>query len=195
MSARTIFHPGIGWYDIDIHGQSGSTYIYPETRPFQIPLRAFVPVRVINVLPCSKNIGVTRIASAAYRVHPIEWHIGEAAGMMAAFALHRGTSPRAITQSETETRIFQRDLLQSGVPIFWWDDLSENNPAYAATHLLGTAGMLHGEPDTLHFRPADILTRTEADAFAAMSNMPSEQLMGRTRARASLIVAQRLGWI
>jgi hypothetical protein len=30
--------------------------------------------------------GTTRITNGAYRVHPVEWSIGEAAGSLAAFA-------------------------------------------------------------------------------------------------------------
>ncbi len=51
--------------------------------PFQIPLGALLPVRVDNLLPACKNLGTTRITSGAYRVHPVERSIGEAAGALA----------------------------------------------------------------------------------------------------------------
>ena len=54
-----------------------------ETRPFQIPLGALLPIRVENLLPACKNLGVTHITNGAYRLHPVEWNTGEAAGMIA----------------------------------------------------------------------------------------------------------------
>ena len=48
--------------------------------PFQIPLGALLPVRVHNLLPAGKNLGTTHITNGCYRLHPVEWNIGEAAG-------------------------------------------------------------------------------------------------------------------
>ena len=33
-----------------------------------------------NLLPACKNLGVTHITNGCYRLHPVEWNIGEAAG-------------------------------------------------------------------------------------------------------------------
>ena len=48
-----------------------------------------IPVRVENLLPGGKNLGVTHITNGAFRVHPVEWNVGEAAGILAAFCLER----------------------------------------------------------------------------------------------------------
>ena len=42
--------------------------------------------------PACKNIGTTHITNGCYRLHPVEWNIGEAAGALAAFAHARGVS-------------------------------------------------------------------------------------------------------
>ena len=34
-----------------------------------------------------QNLGVTHITNGCYRLHPVEWNIGESAGLLAAFAL------------------------------------------------------------------------------------------------------------
>ncbi|MGG2474547.1 FAD-dependent oxidoreductase, partial [Rhizobium sp. BR5] len=34
-----------------------------------------------------KNIGTTHITNGCYRLHPVEWNIGEVAGMLAAYCL------------------------------------------------------------------------------------------------------------
>ena len=52
--------------------------------PFEIPLGALLPRRVTNLLPAGKNIGTTHITNGCYRLHPVEWNIGEAAGALAA---------------------------------------------------------------------------------------------------------------
>lgn len=41
------------------------------------PLGAMIPMRVKNLLPGGKNLGVTHITNGAFRVHPVEWNVGE----------------------------------------------------------------------------------------------------------------------
>ena len=54
-----------------------------------------------------------------YRLHPIEWNIGEAAGALAAFALDRGTVPRAVRESSALLHEFQARLRDMGVELEW----------------------------------------------------------------------------
>ena len=59
--------------------------------PFQIPLGALHPACGSRTCsPACKNIGTTHITNGCYRLHPVEWNIGEAAGALAAFALDDG---------------------------------------------------------------------------------------------------------
>ena len=74
----------------------GDNYIDVASLPFQIPLGALLPVRVENLLPACKNIGTTHITNGCYRLHPVEWNIGEAAGALAAFAHARRVRPHAV---------------------------------------------------------------------------------------------------
>src|SRR5439155_18948690 len=77
---------GVGSYRIDLHPSSGGdNYLDVSSLPFQIPLGALIPRRVENLLPACKNLGVTHITNGCYRLHPVEWNIGEAAGALAAF--------------------------------------------------------------------------------------------------------------
>src|SRR6185437_3526716 len=87
---------GIGFYGgLDIHGlpSVGLEQQFIGIKPFEIPTRALIPVRVRNVLAACKNLGVTHITNGAYRLHPVEWNIGESAGALAVFALDRGIAP------------------------------------------------------------------------------------------------------
>jgi hypothetical protein len=71
----------VGSYRIDLHPTTRQrTYVDISSWPFQIPLGALIPVRVENLLPACKNLGVTHITNGCYRLHPVEWNIGEAAG-------------------------------------------------------------------------------------------------------------------
>ncbi len=112
---------GIGSYRIDLHPSTGlRTYIDISSYPFQIPLGALIPERVENLLPACKNLGVTHITNGCYRLHPVEWNIGEAAGALAAYCLDKGLAPRQVRNSESHLRDFQRLLKdQLGVPLDW----------------------------------------------------------------------------
>jgi hypothetical protein len=111
---------GLGSYRIDLHPSSGGdNYIDVSSLPFQIPLGALVPRRLENVLPACKNLGVTHITNGCYRLHPVEWNIGEAAGALAAFCVRRGEPPRQVRKNNKLLQDFQRQLQAEGVEIDW----------------------------------------------------------------------------
>ena len=85
----------------------------------QIPLGALIPVRVENLLPACKGLGVTAVTNGAYRVHPTEWNIGESAGALAAFCLQRGLKPRQVRNTPEHLADFQRELVSAGVELDW----------------------------------------------------------------------------
>ena len=87
--------------------------------PFQIPLGALFPQRIENLLPAGKNLGVTHITNGCYRLHPVEWNVGEAAGALAAFCLDRRTSPRAVRATPTLLGDFQQTLRGLDVLLAW----------------------------------------------------------------------------
>ncbi len=116
---------GIGYYRIDLHPSTGGdNYIDVPSLPFRIPLGALVPVRVENVLPAAKNLGTTHITNGCYRLHPVEWNIGEAAGALAAHCLEHGLTPRAVHASGERTRAFQERLQARGVELAWPENLN-----------------------------------------------------------------------
>ncbi|MBA2889393.1 FAD-dependent oxidoreductase [Nonomuraea soli] len=113
---------GIGYYRIDLHpSTSGRTYVDIASYPFQIPLGALVSPDVANFVPANKNIGTTHISNGAYRLHPVEWSIGEAAGALAVHCLDTGRTPAEV---RAEPRDFQELLSGAlGVPLAWPDDI------------------------------------------------------------------------
>ncbi len=111
---------GIGMYRIDLHPSTGGdNYIDVECAPFEIPLGALVPVRTQNLLPAAKNIGTTHITNGAYRLHPVEWNIGESAGELAAFCLDRGLSPQQVARDPALVEQLQARLVAAGVELSW----------------------------------------------------------------------------
>jgi FAD dependent oxidoreductase len=111
---------GVGSYRIDLHPSSGGdNYIDIASLPFQIPLSALIPRRVENLLPACKNLGVTHITNGCYRLHPVEWNIGEAAGALAAFCLERGEPPRQLRNNPKLLADFQASLCRQGFELEW----------------------------------------------------------------------------
>jgi hypothetical protein len=111
---------GVGSYRIDLHPSSGGdNYIDVSSLPFQIPLGALIPKRVDNLLAACKNLGVTHITNGCYRLHPVEWNIGESAGLVAAEAVRTGKTPRAIRNTAKDLADFQSRIQAQGVEIAW----------------------------------------------------------------------------
>ena len=111
---------GIGCYRIDLHpSTAGRGYLDIATYPFQVPLGALLPRRLDNLLAAGKSLGVTHVTNGCYRLHPVEWNVGEAAGALAAWCLDRGTTPRAVRAGDAELADFQARLTRLGVQLAW----------------------------------------------------------------------------
>jgi FAD dependent oxidoreductase len=108
---------GTGAYRLDLHPTTaGRNYVDIPNWPFQIPLGALIPVRVENMLPAAKNIGTTHITNGCYRLHPVEWNVGEAAGALVAHCCRENLLPRQVREEHRHLREFQR-LLRDGLGI------------------------------------------------------------------------------
>jgi hypothetical protein len=111
---------GTGYYHIDLHPSSmGNNYIDFASLPFQIPLGALLPVRMRNIIPACKNIGTTHITNGCYRLHPVEWSIGEAAGMLIVFSKTKKVSPVSIHQQKDLLCLFQNFIRSQGIETHW----------------------------------------------------------------------------
>lgn len=111
---------GIGQYHLDLHPScGGDNYIDTGSLPFQIPLGCMIPVRVQNLIPACKNIGTTHITNGCYRLHPVEWSIGEAAGCLAAFIHKDGITPRELWEHKDKVAEFQDFIHAQGIETVW----------------------------------------------------------------------------
>jgi hypothetical protein len=146
---------GTGFYMVDIHPCGANEHGRMRMpKPFQIPMSALMPREPINFLPASKNLGVTHLTNGAFRLHPVEWNIGEAAGTIAALWLENKTEPAAAT--------VQRELARQGVPMVWFDDVNADSPAFGAIQLAALAGIYPMHSSDLHAAPDAPVTRGEA---------------------------------
>lgn len=178
---------GVGWYHIDLHASVGNpTSMYAPTLPFQIPLGALVPKRLTNLLAACKNIGTTHITNGAYRLHPVEWNIGEAAGALAAFCCTNLCQPRAVHAHTDLLRRLQRHLLDRGVPLAWTIDLPADDPLFAATQMLVLAGAISPNGPRFHTLALDL-----------DGSVPEAELLALLRAAQQITPAalpERSGW-
>lgn len=135
---------GVGWYAMDVHPCVGNPTmsLYAPTRPFQIPLGALIPSVGGNLIAACKNIGTTHLTNGAYRLHPIEWAIGEAAGALAAFCVEHDLTPAQVAADGWLTWRLQARLAQRGCPIFWAIDVPHTHPLFVPTQLLLVRGLI-----------------------------------------------------
>jgi hypothetical protein len=126
---------GIGTYRIDLHPSTAlRSYVDIPSWPFQIPLGALIPVRIENLLPACKDLGVTHITNGCYREHPTEWNIGESAGALAAFCLQKKCKPRQVLHTPQLLADFQTLLSDRlGIQLNWPEKIriiarDKNNP-------------------------------------------------------------------
>ena len=111
---------GIGAYRIDLHPTTKSNRLfYAKSYPFEIPLGSLIPVRIKNLIPACKNIGTTQVTNGCFRVHPVEWNIGEAAGTLAAFSINSDISLHEIYNSPDRIKEYQSLLVDRGISLHW----------------------------------------------------------------------------
>lgn len=111
---------GVGSYPIDVHITTRShTFFNVPTRPFTIPIGAMVPVRMKNLLPACKNAGTTHLTNGCFRLHPVEWNVGEVAGLLACFMLDEGVLAAEIRQNAKLFERFARLLQDKGIQRYW----------------------------------------------------------------------------
>ncbi len=149
-------HPNNEPGNVSLSGDDG------RTKPFTIPLGALIPMETDGLVLSSKSIGTTHLTNAAYRMHPIEWAIGEASGTVAARAVLQGVSPRSFLEN-APLRKLQFAMISSGVPLVWFDDVGHNSADYAAIQYAAAAKFVGPvSSTTLKFSPDLTVNRGQA---------------------------------
>lgn len=145
---------GLGCYFIDLHTSTNNRKgHWLRSRPYQIPLGTLLTDACENLIAAGKNIGVTHVTNGCYRLHPQEWAIGEAAGVLAAFCIKKNLKPYQVHGQEKLLRNFQRRLVARGIPLYWYTDVNTSTPGFKEIQLLAVSGYWPGERDHIKFHP------------------------------------------
>ncbi|MBN9010415.1 MAG: FAD-dependent oxidoreductase, partial [Rhizobiales bacterium] len=65
------------------------------------------------------NIGTTHITNGCYRLHPVEWSIGESVGELVAFCTAKKRVPRQVRKDAKLLPDFQAQLAKAGCDLAW----------------------------------------------------------------------------
>ena len=123
---------GVGSYPIDLHITTKThTFFYKPTHRFTISLGAMIPERMKNILPACKNICSTHLTNGCYRLHPVEWNVGEVSGLLASFALDNGVLPVKVWEDKELFAKFCVFIEERGIQRYWDEDNLEAGYARA----------------------------------------------------------------
>jgi hypothetical protein len=138
---------GIGWYAIDLHPCVGNKTVsmFMPTKPFQISLRSMLPKKTKNLIPACKNIATTHLTNGAYRLHLIEWNIGESAMLLALYCVDNDMLPGTLVADSGDVPKFQYQLVKQGIPIAWAIDVPQSHPLFVPSQMLLSQDILRHE--------------------------------------------------
>jgi hypothetical protein len=136
MNITTISGPGrnlhgyifedrlcIGCYNVDIHPMVKCTYpkymseSYPLL-PYYIPLRAMTNRDIDNLIVIGKTMAQSFLVNSATRLHPVEFSIGQAAGVVGSYAVQNNLQSVAEMLSEEHLKRVQ-SMVKEFTPTSW----------------------------------------------------------------------------
>ena len=95
-------------------------------------------------------MGTTHITNGAYRLHPTEWAAGEAVGVALEWSLDHGTTPAKLDGDTVQMRQLQLELVRSGHPVFWYDDIPVGSVGFAPMQMGAVQEWWSVDSQTLH---------------------------------------------
>jgi hypothetical protein len=108
-----------GAYPIDIHNPAGSGTLLrrlPPGEAYDIPLRCLLPQKAQNLIVAGRCLSGSHEAHSSYRVMPIVMATGQAAGVCAALAAQRGTTPQTVPPADVQLELLRQGAsLRKGV--------------------------------------------------------------------------------
>ena len=78
-----------------------------------------IPERMKNLIPACKNIVTTHLTNGCYRLHPVEWNVGEVAGLLASFAIEQGATTEQVWADKELFDQFCQLLEKHGIQRYW----------------------------------------------------------------------------
>ena len=98
-----------GVYPIDIHKSSDSGITFVRSKPYDIPFRCLLPLKIDNLLVAGRCISTTHEAHASTRVIATCMATGQAAGTAAALAVRDKLPPKRLNIS-----LLQKAMIEQG---------------------------------------------------------------------------------
>lgn len=132
--------------------EEGKAMLHYETFPGQIPYRCLLPKGVDNLL-VPLCLSTTHVAWGTVRLEPVFMQTGESAGLAAALALKKSSTPGALDPAELVRRLCE---LRSMVTFFNDVRVSGDDAWIPAALYYGTQGFVHD----YNLRAADPLKRS-----------------------------------
>ncbi len=145
---------GIGYSLITLYEPGEEEPVVVPVKPFQIPYRALISRMYTNLIAGGRSSGTTYVASTAYNAPTVEWALGEAAGEIAGFCAGFNLNTHELMSSSEDFERFREWLVKDKeIPIYWYDDVSIDDPDFAEAQLMPfNEPGYHESARTLHFR-------------------------------------------
>lgn len=157
--------------------EEGKAMLHYETFPGQIPYRCLLPKGVDNLL-VPLCLSATHVAWGTVRLEPVFMQTGESAGLAAALALEKSTTPARLDAAELVRRLCE---LRSMVTFFNDVDVSGEEEWIPAALYFGTQGFVHD----YNLRAAEPLKQTTAKIWTdGLERLRSGNLDPMAQARA-----------
>ena len=104
------------------------------------PFRALVPRRVDGLLGAGKNVGVSSIVQAAFRLHCQMLLCGQAAGALAAKSVMDRCEPREVLADSSKVLELRTNFIKGtkgrpGVASIAWQDLRPDDPDFLKANI------------------------------------------------------------
>lgn len=97
-------------YPIDIHNPKGEGTIFKKLdKPYGIPYRCLIPVKIDNLIVVGRSISVTHEALSSVRIMPVCMAMGQAGGSAAALCVKDKRTPRNL-----DFNLLKAQLLKEG---------------------------------------------------------------------------------
>ena len=113
----------IGSYDADFHRMTNCSYPSYMTKsnpilPYYIPLRAMTNRDIDNLIPIGKTMAQSFLVNSAVRLHPVEFSIGQAAGVVGVYAIQNKIESVAQILAEQHIKRVQ-SIVKQFTPMSW----------------------------------------------------------------------------
>ncbi len=86
--------------------------------PYYVPLRAMTNRDIDNLIPIGKTIAQSFLVNGALRLHPVEFSVGQAAGVVRAYAIQNNLQNVSEMLKEEHLRCVQT-IVKQFTPMSW----------------------------------------------------------------------------